>query len=113
MNFKKDKKMKKHNFLMLLTLLAFNLNSQELDQGFLDSLPDDIKDDVIQRSDKNGDAISDNYSAFQYSSKLREKEDLKKLKERLEIDLKELERRLSDDEKLLIKDELELFGSNF
>ena len=113
MNFKKDKKMKKHNFLTLLTLLAFNLNSQELDQGFLDSLPDDIKDDVIQRSDKNGDAISDNYSAFQYSSKLREKEDLKKLKERLEIDLKELERRLSDDEKFLIKDELELFGSNF
>lgn len=98
---------------MLLTLLAFNLNSQELDKGFLDSLPDDIKDDVIQRSDKNGDAISDNYSAYQYSSKLREKEDLKKLKERLEIDLRELERRLSDNEKLLIKDELELFGSNF
>tara|TARA_B100000963_G_scaffold361559_1_gene397676 strand:+ start:5196 stop:7052 length:1857 start_codon:yes stop_codon:yes gene_type:complete len=114
MNFKKDNKMKKYIFFILLPLLAFVINSQEVfDQDFLDSLPDDIKDDVMQRSDEKGDGISDNFGAYQYSSKLREKEELEKLKKRLEFDLKELERRLSGDEKLFIEDELELFGSNF
>lgn len=114
MNFKKDNKMKKNIFLILLPLLAFVINSQEaFDQDFLNSLPDDIKDDVMQRSDEKGDGINDNFSAYQYSSKLREKEELEKLKKRLELDLKELERRLSGDEKLFIEDELELFGSNF
>lgn len=106
--------MKKYIFLILLPLLTLDINSQEVfDQDFLDSLPDDIKDDVMQRSDEKGDGISDNFSAYQYSSKLREKEELEKLKKRLEFDLKELERRLSGDEKLFIEDELELFGSNF
>ena len=106
--------MKKYIFLILLPLLTLDINSQEVfDKDFLDSLPDDIKDDVMQRSDEKGDGISDNYSAYQYSSKLREKEELEKLKRRLEFDLKELERRLSGDEKLFIEDELELFGSNF
>ena len=106
--------MKKYIFLILLPLLTLDINSQEVfDKDFLDSLPDDIKDDVMQRSDEKGDGISDNYSAYQYSSKLREKEELEKLKRRLEFDLKELERRLSGDEKLFIEDDLELFGSNF
>ena len=106
--------MKKYIFLILLPLLILDINSQEVfDQDFLDSLPDDIKDDVMQRSDEKGDGINDNFSAYQYSSKLREKEELEKLKKRLEFDLKELERRLSGDEKLFIEDELELFGSNF
>ena len=114
MNFKKDNKMKKNIFLILLPLLAFVINSQEVfDQDFLDSLPNDIKDDVMQRSNEKGDGINDNFSAYQYSSKLREKEELEKLKKRLELDLIELERRLSGDEKLFIEDELELFGSNF
>ena len=114
MNLEKENKMKKYIFLILLPLLTLDINSQEVfDQDFLDSLPDDIKDDVMQRSDEKGDGISDNFSAYQYSSKLREKEELEKLKKRLEFDLKELERRLSGDEKLFIEDELELFGSNF
>ena len=114
MNLEKENKMKKYIFLILLPLLTLDINSQEVfDQDFLDSLPDDIKDDVMQRSDEKGDGISDNFSAYQYSSKLREKEELEKLKKRLEFDLKELERRLSSDEKLFIEDELELFGSNF
>ncbi len=114
MNLEKENKMKKYIFLMLLPLLTLDINSQEVfDQDFLDSLPEDIKDDVMQRSDEKGDGISDNYSAYQYSSKLREKEELEKLKQRLEFDLKELERRLSGDEKLFIEDDLELFGSNF
>ena len=114
MNLEKENKMKKYIFLILLPFLTLDINSQEVfDKDFLDSLPDDIKDDVMQRSDEKRDGISDNYSAYQYSSKLREKEELEKLKRRLEFDLKELERRLSGDEKLFIEDDLELFGSNF
>ena len=71
MNLEKENKMKKYIFLMLLPLLTLDINSQEVfDQDFLDSLPEDIKDDVMQRSDEKGDGISDNYSAYQYSSKL-------------------------------------------
>ena len=112
MNLEKENKMKKYIFLILLPLLTLDINSQEVfDQDFLDSLPDDIKDDVMQRSDEKGDGINDNFSAYQYSSKLRKK--FEKLKKRLEFDLKELERRLSGDEKLFIEDELELWFEFF
>ena len=45
-------------------------------------------------------------------SKLEQEEELKRLKNRLEIDLQELEKRLNSDDELQI-DDLELFGSNF
>ena len=55
----------------------------------------------MDRADEKGESIDENYSSFQYSSKLEQVEELSELKTRIEKDLKELERRLSSDEKFL------------
>lgn len=100
-------------------LLSFffigNISSQEIDKTFLDSLPEDIKKDVMGRAGKNDDE-KDTYRSSKYSSKLQKEEELLILKERLEKDLIELNKRLdSDDSNLKIPDEdaLQLFGSDF
>ena len=103
--------MKKFGFLFLL--FPFVLSSQDFDESFLNSLPDDIKEDLIKKS---GNKISDSeskYRASQFSSKLNIEEDLLELKKELEENLIELNRRLSNDEVKINKYELELFGSNF
>jgi len=79
----------------------------------LDSLPEDLRKDVLDRAEKNEEDSKEQYRASIYSSRLEEKEELKALKERLEADLLELERRLSSDEKIKIEDELQLFGADF
>lgn len=100
--------------LIFITLLSFNyINSQELDSGFLDSLPDDIKEDLVDKASNNANAASENYRPSLYSSKLQQEEELIDLKARIEQDLYELEKRLSSDETLKINYELELFGSDF
>jgi len=66
----------------------------------------------MKRASDNGEDLEENYSPFQYSSKIGQ-EELAQLKQRLETDLIELERRLRSDEKLELDKELELFGSNF
>ena len=100
-------------FQIFLALFAITLNSQELDNNFLESLPEDIRRDVAERADGKRDATDQNYNSFLYSSKLEQDEELLNLKKRLESDLKELERRLKRDEKLILDDDLKLFGSNF
>jgi len=110
---KQNNKMNRFKLFIFLQIFVFNVYSQELDQSFLDSLPSDIKDDVISRSEEQGTNVQDNYRSYEYSSKLRQKEELEKLKKRLEFDLKELERRLQGDERLAIDDELEVFGAKF
>jgi protein involved in polysaccharide export with SLBB domain len=94
-------------------LLAISLNSQELDSSFLESLPDDIKKDLMEKSEKQGLNSKENYKPYLYSSKLSQAEELISLKERLELDLKELERRLSFDDNLSIDNSLKLYGSDF
>jgi protein involved in polysaccharide export with SLBB domain len=86
--------------------------SQELDDTFLKALPDDLRKDVLERADGQDENADDKYSPYLYSSKLEQEEELKRLKNRLEIDLQELEKRLNSDDELQI-DDLELFGSNF
>ena len=105
--------MNKIRYAVIIIITAFNLNSQELDENFLDSLPKDIKKDVLERAAGRGENVEENFSSFQYSSKLEQAEQLSELKMRIEKDLKELERRLSSDEEMSINDELMLFGSSF
>lgn len=104
--------MKKLKFL-LIVLPIFFIEAQQLDEAYLDSLPDDIKDDLIERADEKGESSKENYRASLYSSRVTETEELIDLKARLEADLEELERRLKSDEDLVISKDLELFGSNF
>ena len=99
--------------VLLSLLIVFSLSSQELDEDFLNSLPDDIKKDLIDKNSKQGLNAKENYKPYLYSSKLSQAEELITLKERLELDLQELERRLSLNNNLDVNDGLELFGSDF
>jgi protein involved in polysaccharide export with SLBB domain len=105
--------MNRLKLLLFLIITIVFVESQELDENFLDSLPDDIKQDILQRSDIKEDSVDTNYSSYRYSSKVPQSEDLVNLKKRLEQDLLELEKRLGSDDNLNLSDELELFGSKF
>ena len=105
--------MKNTLILMLSFLLTASLNSQELDSSFLDSLPEDIQKDLMEKNSKQGLNSQENYKPYLYSSKLSQAEELITLKERLELDLKELERRLSFDNDFTVNDGLKLYGSDF
>lgn len=91
----------------------FLLDAQQLDESYLDSLPEDIKEDLLDRADENIDASKENYRSSLYSSKLEQAEELIDLKTRLEADLEELEQRLKSDDDLSIPKDLELYGSDF
>ena len=104
----------KNKIILMLSLFAItSLYSQELDQSFLDSMPEDIKKDLIEKNAKQGLKSKENYKPYLYSSKLNQAEELIKLKERLELDLIELERRINSEDDLIIDDGLKLFGSDF
>lgn len=105
--------MKKVIILVLNFLLVLSVNSQELDSSFLDSLPDDIKKDLLDKNAKQAFNAEENYKPYIYSSKLSQAEELITLKERLELDLKELERRLSSDSDLTIDGTSKIYGSDF
>lgn len=105
--------MKNKTILMLCFFAVTFLGSQELDQSFLDSMPEDIKKDLIEKNVKQGLKSEENYKPYLYSSKLNQAEELIKLKERLELDLIELERRINSDDELTIDVGLQLFGSDF
>ncbi|MEC8218036.1 MAG: SLBB domain-containing protein [Pseudomonadota bacterium] len=105
--------MNKLKFTIIFSLTAISLYSQELDKSFLESLPEDIQEDLLNRAENKSDSIDKNYSSFLFSSKLEQVEELSKLKDRIEIDLKELERRLNSDENLELQKELDIFGSDF
>ncbi len=103
--------MKKIIFFLLL--LPFFINAQQLDETFLESLPEDIRDDLLEKSMEDTESITENYRSSLYSSKLEQAEELINLKTRLEADLQELERRLATDDELSVSYDLQLFGSDF
>ena len=106
--------MKKLKFFITYTLLvSLYSNAQELDQTFLNSLPDDIKEDLLNKASTQDNNLQENYSPYKYSSKLEQAEELLKLKEIIERDLEELEKRLSSDEKMQLNYEYKIFGSEF
>ena len=57
--------------LIIFSLLfpVFLIQTQEFDESFLDSLPDDIKEDIMNRSDEQSKLQEDNYRATEYSSR--------------------------------------------
>ena len=84
-----------NNLKYVLLIMPFiYISAQQLDETYLDSLPDDIKEDLLERADQNMEDAESNYRSSLYSSKLEKAEELIKLKTRLEKDLEELERRL-------------------
>ena len=105
--------MKNKVIIIFSFLLVATLNTQELDSSFLNSLPEDIKKDLMEKNSEQGLNSQENYKPYLYSSKLNQAEELIRLKERLELDLIELERRINSDDALIIDDGLKLFGSDF
>ena len=77
--------MKKLN-LILLSLIILSVNSQELNQSFMNSLPDDIKKDLADRNADKALNSENNYRPYLNSSKLRQSEELSSLKDRIEKD---------------------------
>jgi protein involved in polysaccharide export with SLBB domain len=104
--------MKKFIILSLL-LPFFSAQAQQLDESFLSSLPADVREDLKKRSDEQSESIEENYRTSQYSSKIKQTEQLIDLKNRIETDLIELRKRLESDDLLDISSELKLFGSDF
>ena len=101
-------------FIILSFLLPFFcIQAQELDESFLGSLPDDVREDLEKRADQQGKSSEPNYRSSQYSSKLKQAEELSDLKTRIEADLIELRKRLEGEDALKIGSELKLFGSDF
>ena len=103
----------KNIILLSLTLSVFFLSSQELDEDFLNSLPDDIKKDLQDKNAQQGLNSNENYRPYLYSSKLDQAEELLSLKDRLEKDLLDLERRLKLDNELTDNNDERVFGFNF
>lgn len=97
-----------------LLFIVISLSSQDFDERYLESLPKDIRQDILDRSSNNVKEQDPQYRASQLSSKLSKEEDLLKLKNRIENDLLELEKRLSDDEQpIMLSDDLIFFGKDF
>lgn len=99
--------------LAIIPLISLSLAAQELDQDFLNSLPDDIKNDLTEKNSKTRESSGENYRPYLNSSKLNKDEDLLVLKQRLEYDLQELEQRLGSDDRLVAEEESKLYGADF
>lgn len=95
--------------------MVLPIYSQELDEAFLDSLPDDVRNDILNKTISQEKASDKIYRPSQFSSKLQQEEELLKLKLRIENDLSELEKRLQGDEDLSLNkiQKLKIFGSDF
>ena len=101
-------------FLLTITLSFFSiLNSQELDENFLKTLPADIQSDILRQAEDESSVENSVYSSIATKTEL-EKRSLEDLKKRLQEDLEYLEKKLAEDEdNLEDRDELTLFGSDF
>lgn len=109
--------MLKVNVYLFVVFMCFfyveTIFSQELDKNFLESLPDDVREDVIKRSeesDSNEEAV---YRSSKASSEIKKNEDLLLLKQRLEEDLLYLENLLNEEENSNQINLLPLFGEDF
>ena len=101
--------------LIILSLIVpvFCIQAQQFDESFLGSLPDDVRVDLEKRADEQSKSSEENYRTSQYSSKIKQSEELIDLKNRIEEDLIELRKRLEGEDALDMGSELKLFGSDF
>ena len=74
--------LRKFNLILAIIFISA-INAQELDETFMSSLPDDLKKDVLSRTNVQNQNTNDVYNSYQYSSKLEQKEELSKLKKDL------------------------------
>ena len=87
-------------------LSSFVIQAQMFDESFLDSLPAEVRADVLARSENQNE--EETFRASDVSSAVPSAEELIDLKARLEADLYELEQRLQSGEKLELEEELKL-----
>ena len=67
----------KNKFILLLGFFFIvSVSTQELDENFLNSLPDDIKEDLVQKNAEKGKNPKENYRPYLYTSKLSQAEEL-------------------------------------
>ena len=99
--------------LILLSLMVVTVSAQELDEAFLESLPDDIRQDLSEKNARQKSNSEENYRPYLYSSKLSQAEELLDLKDRLELDLLELQRRLNAQDGIYVNKKMDLYGLDF
>lgn len=100
-------------FFLFVPIIITSLNAQELDQDFLESLPDDMRADIKNKNNNQKESLQPNYGPYSQSSKLIHQEDVLVLKNRIEQDLLDLEERLKSKDDLKASYDLKLFGSEF
>ena len=106
--------MKKLALILLITLSSSSfLYSQEFNQDFLKTLPQDIQDDIKDKASKDKNNENPIYRSIESQTKL-EKKELEDLKIRLEKDLQFLKNKLDENQdNIKNRDDLIIFGSNF
>jgi protein involved in polysaccharide export with SLBB domain len=105
---------KKLNLLFIISILiSLPTLSQVLDDTYLQSLPEEVRGDILERIDDKDDSEKKTYSSSKASSKIEKEEELIELKIRLEKDLDELEKRLKDTDEIKNPENLVLFGRDF
>ena len=77
--------------LILLSLISLSIGAQDLNQEFLDSLPEDIKKDIQDNNTATALDSNETYRPYLYSSKLKQTEELLNLKDRLEKELEKID----------------------
>ena len=101
------------SILFILFLFSSLIISQEIDESFLKSLPEDMQKDILKKADGNSAVEEPVYRSITSQTKL-EKKNLEDLKKRLEEDLKYLENELLQKQTGLDeRGSLALFGSDF
>ena len=96
-----------------LFIISLTVSSQDIDESFINSLPKEMQDDILDNIEQKGGVEDPIYRSIQSQTKL-EKKNLEDLKKRLEEDLEYLESKLAEDEDSIDKrDDLILFGSDF
>ncbi len=100
-------------FLIVFLITSQLISAQEMNPDFLDSLPDDIRQDLEAQSKSQGDSENPVYRGLQNQSELKKRE-LEDLKIRLKQDLDYLEKRLAEDsDNKTNQYDLKVFGSDF
>ena len=103
----------KNYIVSTLFILSLTASSQDIDENFINSLPKEMQDDILNNIEQKGGVEDPIYRSIQSQTKL-EKKNLEDLKKRLQEDLEYLESKLAEDEDSIDKrDDLILFGSDF
>ena len=100
-------------FLYILITFPFIVVSQELNEAFLESLPNELREDIQNRIETKTSTEEPTYRSIQNQTKL-EKKRLEDLEKRLEKDLKYLKEKLEENEDKNDKRfDLKIFGNDF